>query len=72
MCRQRMYNITVTAEQFDSAHEIIDGFYERGDIERISVNQDVIDQTYQIWLECSTDDFESITQKLKDNQIKLL
>ena len=72
MCRQRMYNITVPDEQFDSTHEIIDKFYERGDIERISVNHDVIDQTHQIWLECSTDDFEDIKKELRDKQIKLL
>ena len=72
MCRQRMYNITVPAEQFDSAHEIIDRYYQEGCFERISVNHDAVDQTYQIWMECSTDDFESIKQKLQDNQIELL
>lgn len=72
MCRQRMFNITVPAEQFDSVHNIIDEFYERGEIERISVNHDAVDQTYQIWMECSTDDYESIKQKLQDNEIKLL
>ena len=72
MCRQRMYNITVPAEQFDSAHEVINKFDERGDIERISVNHDAIDQTYQIWLECSTDDFEDIKKELRDKQIRLL
>lgn len=72
MCRQRMYNITVPAEQFESAHEIIDKYYEKGCFERISVNHYVIDQTYQIWMGCSTDDFEEIKQKLQDNKIKLL
>ena len=72
MCRQRMYCITVPAEQFDSAHDIIDKYYDRGDIERISVGNSVIDHTYQIWMECATDDFESLKKELKDNQIKLL
>ena len=72
MCRWTMYDITVPAEQFDSAHEIIDKFYERGDIERISVNHDAMKQTYHIWMECSTEDFESIKKQLQDKQIKLL
>lgn len=72
MPRQRMFNITVTAEQFDSTHEIIDRYYEQGCFERISVNHDAVDQTYQVWMECSTDDFEDIKKKLQDNQIKLL
>lgn len=72
MPRQRMFNITVTAEQFESAHEIIDRYYEQGVFERISVNHDAVDQTYQVWMECSTDDFEDIKKELQDNQIKLL
>lgn len=72
MCKQRMYIITVPAEQFESAHEIIDRYYEQGCFERISVNHDVIDQTYQIWMECGTDDYESIKKELRDNKITLL
>ena len=72
MCRQRMFSITITAEQFDSAHEIIDRYYDQGRIERISVGNDVIDHTYQVWMECGTDDFEDIKKELRDNKIKLL
>lgn len=72
MCRQRMYTITVQSEQFDATHNIIERYYDRGCFERISVNQIAVDQTYQIWMECDTDDFESIKKELQDNQIKLL
>lgn len=72
MCRNRVYSITIQAEQFDSASEIIDRFYERGDIDRISFSHTAIDQTYQVWVECSTDDLEALKKELQDNQIKLL
>lgn len=72
MCKNRKYCVTIKAEEYEAAYLIIELYYDRGDLDSVSVNYQSTDHTYQVWLQCTTDDLEIIKQELRDNNITLL
>lgn len=69
MDRYRREYLTMSQHDFERAHDILDRYYNRGDIENISVENNVRDFTVTIGLECSTDDLLALKEEFKENGI---
>ena len=59
--------LSVTKEEYERAHDILDKFYDRGDIDSITVTVRAKDEDILIGLTCSTDDYSSIAKELGIN-----
>ena len=64
MDRYRKRYLAVDRQDFDQAQEILDKYYDRGDIENVSVEFDRSCPLVLIGLECSTDDYLLIAKEL--------
>lgn len=64
MGRYRKRYLAVDRKDYDRAHEILDDFYRRGDVDSLSVEFSRSCPLVLIGLECSTDDYLLIAKEL--------
>lgn len=61
--------MAIKKEDWDKAEPILDKFYNRGDIDRITVEFRAKSDPVLIGLECSTDDLLDIQKEMRENNI---
>lgn len=57
--------IAVSRKEYEEAHNILEQFYNRGDIDRITVEFRAKSDPVLIGLECSTDDLLAIQKEMR-------
>lgn len=57
--------LTVEKKDYDHAHDILTKFYDRGDVDAITVTDNPGDKCVLIGVECSSDDYLLIIEELE-------
>lgn len=64
MGKYRKLYLTVNKEDYEKAHDILEKFYNRGDIDSITIECQAKSEHVLIGVECSTDDYLLLAKEL--------
>lgn len=72
MSKNRKYCLSISGDDYNDAEAIIVRFYNRGDLDSVSVEHFAKDCKANVWVQCSTDDLEALKNELRENGIAVV
>ena len=65
------YAIVFNRNDYNIVDRILTQFYERGDIDSVTVDSVSPDgESIRVWIECSTDDFDAVRNELLNHDVE--